>query len=55
MLRISKRVIVQKGMPEISGIRLSVPVIKKGNCKLGSKDAFKRAEKTWSEKKKETN
>ena len=52
---IQEGVIVQKEMPVISGIRLSVPFIKKGNCKLGSKCAFKHTEKAGSEPKKRTN
>ena len=42
-------------MLAITGIHLDVPFTKKGNCKLGSKCAFKQTEKAGSEPKKRNN
>ena len=55
ILRLFKRVIVQKGMPVIIGIHLSVPFIKKGSCKFGNQCAFMHTEETGGKPKKRYN
>ena len=44
--RLSKVLILQKGMLVITGIHLSAPFIKKGTCRLGFWCAFKHTEKS---------
>ena len=55
MLCFSERVIVDNLLLVITGIHLDVPFTKEGNCKLGSKCAFKQTEKAGSEPKKRNN
>ena len=55
MLCLSERVIVHKLMLVITGIHLDVPFTQEGNCRLGSKCAFKQTEKAGSEPKKRHN